>query len=122
MPLSRMAGTVSSGGGLLARLPAVMQQLVRSMIFPGSPVAFPAKEALSREVPGARLLETHTQDGLALHAAWIPGGNPAGPVLVYFHGNAESAAENLPLAVEIARRAKADVVLAEYRGYGNEPG
>jgi len=92
------------------------------MIFPGSPVEIPPADALARIAPGARVLTTRTADGLVLRAAWIRGGDPAGPVLVYFHGNAESAAENLPLAVDLAGRANCDVVLAEYRGYGREPG
>jgi len=42
--------------------------------------------------------------------------------VVYFHGTGGYAATRLPLAVALASAAEADVVVAEYRGYGDSPG
>ena len=42
---------------------------------------------------------------------------PHDPVVLYFHGNAEAAAQNLPLAESLHARGLG-VFLAEYRGYG----
>lgn len=79
-----------------------------------------------------------TDDGLALRGWFIPA-PPAGPVaatgaappsglhadppltLLVFHGNAETIAQGLDLAVR-AHRAGYSVALAEYRGYAGNPG
>lgn len=90
--------------------------LSRRMIFPGSPTALPAAETdLGR---GARVLEYASEDGVTLRGvlARAEGSGPR-PALVYFHGNAESAADNLDLAQAFAG-AGCDVLVAEYRGYG----
>ena len=42
--------------------------------------------------------------------------------LIAFHGNAEIAAWSLPWARELARRTRANVLIAEYRGYAGLPG
>ena len=42
--------------------------------------------------------------------------------VVYFHGTGGHAASRLPLAAALARAGEADVVVAEYRGYGTSPG
>ena len=42
--------------------------------------------------------------------------------LIAFHGNAEIAAWSLPWAREVAQRTRANVLLAEYRGYAGLPG
>lgn len=91
------------------------------MIYPGSPVPFPSTADLARRYPAARLLEYRSVDGISLQGALVPAADPAAPVAVYFHGNAESAAQNLPFAAEMARRGLG-VFLAEYRGYAGLPG
>jgi hypothetical protein len=90
------------------------------MIFPGSPTPLPA--AGSEPFPGGRVVAWTSEDGVALRGvlARAPGAQPR-PALVYFHGNAESAGDNLDLARLLAA-AGLDVLIAEYRGYGGCPG
>src|SRR5262245_61180006 len=99
-----------------------LHQFARSMIYPGSPVAFPPAEELSWRLPAAaRLVDYRSADGIDLRGALVPAADPAAPVAVYFHGNAESAAQNLPFAASLAGRG-IGVFLAEYRGYGGLKG
>jgi len=98
-----------------------LHQFARSMIYPGSPVPFPRAEQLARRLPAARLLTYRSADGIALRGALIPAGKPEAPVAIYFHGNAESAAQNLPFAEFLASRG-IGVFLAEYRGFGGLEG
>lgn len=95
----------------------MLTPLVRSMIFPASQAAFPAPgpgEAWS-------VVRYETADGLHLAGALFPPPSPDAPVLLYFHGNAEAAAHNLPLAADLRARSLG-VFLAEYRGYGGLDG
>lgn len=98
-----------------------LHQFARSMIYPGSPVPFPPEADLARRLPGARLLDYRAADGTPLRGALVPAADPGAPVAVYFHGNAESAAQNLPFAADLARRG-IGAFLAEYRGYGGLSG
>lgn len=111
--------------GVLAAFVLLVRSYARAVAFPGSPLALPGD--LGRLVPGARLVAVPTSDGLALTGAWVvpqsakgtaPGDSPA---VLYFHGNAESAASNLPFAAELAARG-IPCFLAEYRGFGGQPG
>jgi fermentation-respiration switch protein FrsA (DUF1100 family) len=58
-----------------------------------------------------------TADGIRLAGAYFPPPAPERPVVLYVHGNAEAAAQNLPLAESLRARGLG-VFLAEYRGYG----
>src|SRR5215213_10791081 len=98
-----------------------LHRFARSMIYPGSPVPFPRAEELARRLPTARLIEYRSADGIALQGVLVPASDPAAPVAVYFHGNAESAAQNFPFAVDLASHG-ISVFLAEYRGYGGLDG
>jgi len=64
-----------------------------------------------------------TADGVRLRGWFVPApatATPA-PVLLVFHGNAETIAHGLDLATR-AHGAGFAVLLAEYRGYGGNPG
>src|SRR5262245_29126461 len=98
-----------------------IHRFARSMIYPGSPVPFPRAEDLARRLPGARLIDYRSSDGIALRGALVPAADPVAPVAVYFHGNAESAAQNLPFAADLARHG-IGVFLAEFRGFGGLKG
>jgi len=98
-----------------------LADLTRQFIFPGSRAAWPSQEMLSRSNPGATLFSARTEDGLTLTAARVPSPERGAQTIVFFHGNGESAAENIDFAGELARLGF-HVVLAEYRGYGREPG
>ena len=60
---------------------------------------------------------TRPRDGIRLAGAFFPPPAPDRPVVLYFHGNAEAAAQNLPFAASLRARGLG-VFLAEYRGYG----
>ena len=107
-----------AGLALLVLLVLILRSFSRLVAYPGSPVSFPAEGRLG---PEARLLDIRTEDGLSLRAAWFSSGVPDAPVALFFHGNAESAAQNGPLAAALAVGG-VDAVLAEYRGYGGMPG
>lgn len=98
-----------------------LHRFARSMIYPGSPVPFPADPELARLLPQARKIDYRAVDGIVLRGVLVPAADPAGPVAVYFHGNAESAAQNLPFAWDLAKRG-IGVFLAEYRGFGGLEG
>jgi fermentation-respiration switch protein FrsA (DUF1100 family) len=91
----------------------------RSLIYPGSPVPFPAY--LESRFPGARLLRYRSADGTALVGAYLPARDPAALVAVYFHGNAESAAQGLHWAGTLVRNG-IGVFLPEVRGFGGLAG
>lgn len=102
-------------------MPEFLHRLARSITYPGSPEPFPPAEDLTRRHPTARLIDYRSEDGIALRGALVPAAGPEAPVAIHFHGNAESAAENLPFAAELAQRG-ISVFLAEYRGYGGLEG
>lgn len=68
-----------------------------------------------------QVVESETADGLRLRHLWTaPTGNP-GPVFVVLHGNAGHAGHRTE-KFDFLRQAGAGVLLAEYRGYGGNPG
>lgn len=103
---------------LLGGLFFFLRSFARVLAFPASPLALPEAGQLG---PRSRILTFRTGDGLTLRAAWVSSGLPGAKVAVYFHGNAEAAAQNFPLAAALADGG-VDVVLAEYRGYGGQAG
>ncbi len=112
LPLLLVAALLFGGLFLFLRF------FARVLAFPGSRVSFSEAGALGDR---GWMLTFVTGDGLTLRAAWISSGVSGAKVVVFFHGNAESAAQNLPLARALSSEG-VDVVLAEYRGYGGEPG
>ncbi len=95
----------------------MLTTFVRSMIFPASGISFPEPA----EGVAWRIVRYETADGLRLAGAYFPPPSPDRPVILYFHGNAEAAAQNLPLAEALGARGLG-VFLAEYRGYGGLAG
>ncbi len=115
-----LASRLGCGAAILASvaLSAVMlTSFVRSMIFPAAQAPFPEP----RPGDGWSVVRYETPDGVRLAGAFFAPPTPDGPVLLYFHGNAEAAAHNLPLADELRDRGFG-VFLAEYRGYGGLAG
>lgn len=78
--------------------------------------------ALPPQLAAARFREARvtTEDGLDL-GFWAAEPLPGWPTLVVFHGRAGNAADRAPLVAPFAE-AGYGVVLAEYRGYGGNPG
>jgi uncharacterized protein len=69
---------------------------------------------------GVREIELTTQDGLTLFSWYLP--PPAGrPVIAYFHGNGGNIGYRTERLLRFAAEGYG-VLLAEYRGYGGNPG
>lgn len=116
MSRTRLPARLGCGATIVAPavLAAVMlNAFVRSMIFPAAQTSFPEPRAGE----GWNVARYEAADGLRLAGAFFPPPASDRPVLLYFHGNAEAAAHNLPLAAELRARGFG-VFLAEYRGYG----
>jgi len=62
-----------------------------------------------------------TADGLDLAFLLAPPPGPEGMVILHFHGNGGNAADRTGLGA-LLNRAGFGIVLAEYRGYGGNPG
>jgi fermentation-respiration switch protein FrsA (DUF1100 family) len=103
---------------LLFGLAFFVRSFARVLAFPGSRLALPDSARIDSRT---RILTFETADGLTLRAAWVSSGAPRAKVAIYFHGNAEAAVQNLPLAAALADEGL-DTVVAEYRGYGGQPG
>ncbi|MBL3676290.1 MAG: alpha/beta hydrolase [Alphaproteobacteria bacterium] len=83
---------------------------------------FPSTERpdMAAALPG-RWISVTTSDGLRLHGWWIPPADDSRPVVLLFHGNAIHIG---PRAAKVPAYLEAGwgVLLAEYRGYGGNPG
>ena len=90
----------------------------RSVIYkPSFPVASPAAAG----APSMRVIQVRTADDLRLVGWYQPAASPARPVIVFFHGNAGSIGTRA-YKIRDFLRAGYGVLLAEYRGYNNNPG
>lgn len=95
-------------------IPALRERLI---YFPGGAVPSPAEAGLAT----TETVTVTTADGLDLAAWFVPAdGETVGAVLV-LHGNAGTRAHRAPLAVALADRGLATMLL-DYRGYGGNPG
>jgi fermentation-respiration switch protein FrsA (DUF1100 family) len=99
----------------------LLRILARSITFPRPRAPMAEASELARHVPNARLVAYVTADGIPLKGIIVGTASRAEPRVLYFHGNAESAMQNLPLAVELARGG-IETFLAEYRGYSGLQG
>ena len=87
----------------------------RFLYFPETVV--PPIDAVLR---GAEVVRYQTDDGLRLSGWFLPVRDPSATVIV-FHGNGGTMADRSDLAKGLAARGMS-VLLAEYRGYGGNPG
>ena len=78
-------------------------------------------EDLSIERFGGRRVRYETDDGVTLTSWLVPARGGRRRTVVYFHGNAATASDCGYWADQLAQRG-ADVLLAEYRGYGANEG
>ena len=121
-------------GGKLAVVAALVYLLVavalfvlqRRLVFPAGTSSFPLKAAGYADGRDLRDLTATTVDGLELHG-WLavaPGGPDAAAdrrLVLYLHGNGGDRRVRLGEA-DALNAAGWDVLLAEYRGYGENPG
>lgn len=69
----------------------------------------------------AERIEVTTDDGLGLYGWWAAPADDAKPVLAFFHGNAGNLGSRIHKAQYYIDQGYG-VLLAEYRGYGGNPG
>jgi uncharacterized protein len=84
---------------------------------------FPDKarpELFGFEQLGVRELTLTTEDGLSLLSWYLPA-RPGRPVIAYFHGNGGHIGYRAERLLRFAREGYG-VLMAEYRGYGGNPG
>jgi fermentation-respiration switch protein FrsA (DUF1100 family) len=99
----------------------VLGELALTWIFHGFLFHPRCDENPSVEHVGGARVRYRTDDGLTLVGWWVPAQGAPRRTVVYFHGNAATASDCWGWADALARRG-ADVLLAEYRGYGQSKG
>ncbi|TCM16899.1 hypothetical protein EDF56_10611 [Novosphingobium sp. PhB165] len=107
-----LTAIVAIGGFYLAAV-LLLFLTQRSIVYPAHPHPAPTPSGFER-------VTLHTDDGLALTAAWRPAA-PGKRTVLFFHGNGD----NLPGAAKATQRladAGYGVLLADYRGYSGNPG
>jgi abhydrolase domain-containing protein 13 len=57
-------------------------------------------------------------DGVSIHA-WLLKYRDDSPTILFFHGNAGNIGLRLPNALQMMRNLQANIMMVEYRGYGN---
>jgi uncharacterized protein len=77
-------------------------------------------ELLGLENVGVREVMLSTEDGLSLLSWYLPA-RPGRPVIAYFHGNGGHIGYRAERLLRFAREGYG-VLMAEYRGYGGNPG
>lgn len=70
---------------------------------------------------GMKVISVKTEDGLELESWYEPPKDSNAPVIVMFHGNGQSIAYRPPKVAHYREKGYG-VLLAEYRGYGGNPG
>lgn len=85
----------------------------RSLIYPAPDRPWP-------DASGFRTIGYRTSDGLLLRGLYRPA-NTGKPTIIFFHGNGDSLSGSL-VSVESYAAAGYGLLLAEYRGYGGNPG
>ncbi|MEX0924256.1 MAG: alpha/beta hydrolase [Rhodovibrionaceae bacterium] len=104
--------------GVYAVFVGVLFLAQRSMIYHPSQEPLRAAEV---GLPADALVETRTEDYLTLSHFYVPPGDPEAPVVVVFHGNAGNASHRLAKFSSLVAGGYG-LFLAEYRGYGGNPG
>ena len=81
-----------------------------------------APSPVEYDVPDAEQVTIGTADGVQLHA-WLvpPRASATGVTVIVFNGNAGHRGFRAPLAIALAKRGYATLLL-DYRGYGGNPG
>ncbi|MDT8287834.1 MAG: alpha/beta hydrolase, partial [Elusimicrobiales bacterium] len=115
--LQTILQVLASAACIYGAVIAAMYLGQRAMMYPaGSDAGTPAEAGL----PRARAVRVDTADGLTL-LSWYLAPDAARPVVLYFHGNAGTVADRAFKARLFAGQGLG-VMLAEYRGYGGNPG
>lgn len=96
--------------------------LLLLFIFQRNLIYFPTRfEEFYRDNSGPfERISITSSDGITINS-WIAKGEPDKKTFVFFHGNAGNAEHRIPM-MNVLTDAGHTVVLAEYRGYANNPG
>jgi fermentation-respiration switch protein FrsA (DUF1100 family) len=114
-----MLGAVVSVAVLVAVVLGLLWSQQRRLIYYPSPGRVPAAASV---LPGSREVTVATEDGLRLHAWFLPAATSGrGPAVLVCNGNAGNRALRAPLAAALSR-AGLSVLLFDYRGFGGNPG
>jgi fermentation-respiration switch protein FrsA (DUF1100 family) len=100
---------------------SIFDSLVEGVIFQPAPGADLSPERLGIDAESVYL---HSDDGVKIHAFYLPGGTPgraASRAVLFLHGNAGNVSHRLPNAAALMRLGCAVLVL-DYRGYGLSDG
>lgn len=119
--MTRVVYSLLVGAVVAAVAVFLLRGLSRWMTYPASPLALPPASAWRVGSASVEVVDYDAADGIRLRGALVRSGAADAPTAVYFHGNAEAAASNVPLAAALAERG-VDVFLAEYRGYAGLSG
>jgi len=103
---------------VLVAATAMWSSLLDRVIFQPTPGVDLSPAALGID---AREVFLRTEDGVRLHAFYLPGSPSRDRAILFLHGNAGNASHRLPNAAELAHLG-ADVLLLDYRGYGRSEG
>ncbi len=113
----RLAGALAVAGGLFL---ALLSPIADRVIFQPTPgVDFePTDLGIAAES-----LFLETEDGVRIHAYYVPGAPPPGErrALLFLHGNAGNASHRL-VGADLLARLGVEVLLIDYRGYGLSEG
>ncbi len=101
--------------GIIACGHYVLVSVLNMFLFHPSPIEAPEMARIGERVTYA------SEDGARLSSWWVPARGERRRTLVYFHGNAATASDMWFWADALADR-HTDVLLAEYRGYGQSEG
>lgn len=98
------------------------RNISRRAVFPANQSSIEMAPASNRST--TEVIAYRTSDGIDLRGALVRPRDPrpGAPTIVFFHGNGESAAGEVPLAQQLAMQLGVDVFVGEYRGYGGCPG
>jgi uncharacterized protein len=99
----------------LVGTPLALEWLLHAMLF--HPSRLEAAEIRALGEPVSYL----AADGTRLTSWWVPARSPSRRTIVMFHGNADTASRLSSWAAPLSADG-ADVLLAEYRGYGRSDG
>ena len=114
-----MLATLVTVAVLVAVLLGLVWSQQRRLIYYPWPGRAPAAASV---LPGSQEVTLDTEDGIRLHAWFVPAPTAGrGPAVVVCNGNAGNRALRAPLAAALSR-AGLSVLLFDYRGFGGNPG
>jgi fermentation-respiration switch protein FrsA (DUF1100 family) len=114
----RTALAVGAAAVVAVSMPSLSERLVASMVFHPTQGVDLHPDDLRID---AREVWLDTEDGVRIHAFFLPGAPDRDRAILFLHGNAGNASHRLPYAAEMARLGS-DVLLLDYRGYGRSQG